>query len=277
MEQLIKTYKNYLSLTCSGKTIERYSSLVINFLQSIEDPNNVSYDQVLKYVCSYKSIAARKQAQGALKHFYKGVVYKPELVVRLPKIKMKSKLPQILIPQEIQDLLSEISNIKHKAIIHILYYGALRVSEVTNLKIIHVNGASKNFNIEFTKGAKSRLVPFSHETLLLLRKYYKAYQPTIYLFNGQGGLKYSPKSIRAILNNSLIKAGIFKKVTPHGLRHSRATHLLANGVDVKIVKELLGHSKISTTERYLHLTTHNIQESMLQADLKIKYNIQNAN
>lgn len=264
------TYKNYIQLTCSGRTIQAYSRIVERFLYAVGDPREATYQQVLIFINSHKSVSSKKQAQGALMHFYKSVVRKPELIVRLPKIKPHQKIPQILTEKEAVKLIESYKNLKHKAIIALLYYCGMRISEVINLQVKNINGNTKTLHIKFSKGAKQRVVPFPLEVLLLLRQYYKKYKPTSYLFEGQGHPRYNATSIRKLLAAGLRRVAITKNITPHSLRHSRATHLLANGVDIKILKDFLGHNKIETTERYLHLDTSQLQNSIELADQRIE-------
>ena len=111
--------------------------------------------------------------------------------------------------------------------------------------LVHVNQS---------KGNKDRKVMLSEKVLHKLRLYYKAYQPKVFLFEGQKNEQYSPSSVQKIIKKSAFKAGIKKYVTPHVLRHSFATHLLENGTDVRYVQELLGHNSIKTTQIYTHIT-----------------------
>jgi len=268
-KELLELYKLYISLTCTGSTIKRYTNLVQWFLDTINDPYSATYADVLKYVCSFKSLSTKAQAQGALMHFYKGVIHKPELIVKLPKIKKSKGLPEILSETEIEIVLSNIKNLKHKAIISTIYYNALRISEVINLHVTHINGTNRTLHIKFSKGAKSRVIPFSKDLHNLLINYYKKYRPKSYLFAGQSNPRYTAPSIRKILKNALLKSGITRNVTPHGLRHSRATHLLSNGMDIKLLKEFLGHYKITTTEKYIHLQTNDLMEAINLADKRI--------
>ena len=112
-------------------------------------------------------------------------------------------------------------------------------------------------------------MPIPEATKNLLCLYYFHYRPQIYLFEGKPGKKYSVSSVRKILNKALISIGITKHIRVHDLRHSRATHLLQNGMDIKLLKDILRHKKIETTERYTHLTTANLESAMVQADNKI--------
>jgi site-specific recombinase XerD len=109
-------------------------------------------------------------------------------------------------------------------------------------------------HIRKAKGNKDRQVQLTHQILYLLRKYYKKYLPVNYLIVGQNGGKYSTTSIQKIIKNSALKAGIHKRVTPHTLRHSFATHLLENGTDIRFIQAILGHSDIKTTQIYNHVS-----------------------
>ena len=270
--ELLRLYKLHLSLTCTGRTIDRYSYLIEKFLKTIPNPYLVEYRDVLKFVTSFESMSAKKQAQGATMHFYKGVIYKPKLIVNLPKIKTPQAIPEILSEREIKMVLDNIQNLKHKALIATIYYNGLRISEVINLHINHINGTNRTLHIKFSKGAKSRVVPFSKDLHLLLREYYKKYRPKSYLFYGQNKPRYSPGSIRKILKKALLKSKIYRNITPHGLRHSRATHLLSNGMGIKLLSEFLGHYKLETTEQYIHLKTKDIMEAINLADQRIENN-----
>lgn len=265
----IETYQNLIKLSCSGRTIDRYTSIVSKYLTTVGDPKAATYAETLKFIHTFNSQSSKKQAQGALMHFYQGVVHRPDLIPRLPKIKQAQKLPEILSQTEITTLLSSVKNLKHKTIITLLYHCGLRINELLNIQIKDINGTNRTLHVKYSKGAKHRMVPFSLDVLLLLRKYFKQYQPKNYLFNGQNTLKYTASSVRKFLHKEVSKLHILKNITPHCLRHSRATHLLNNGVDIKMVKDFLGHFKIETTERYLHLTVQDLQNQIDQADTKI--------
>lgn len=268
-DQYLETYVNLIKLSCSGRTIDRYSSIISGFLDVAPVPERATYSQTLSYLHTFNSQSSKKQAQGALKHFFKGVVPRPDLIPRLPKIKQDQKLPEILTETEIQLLLQHTKNLKHKTMLTILYHCGLRINELINIQIKDISGSNRTLHVKFSKGAKHRIVPFSLPVLLLLRKYFKKYRPKNYLFNGQKKLRYTASSVRKFLKAEILKLKINKTITPHSLRHSRATHLLNNGVDIKKVKDFLGHFKIETTEKYLHLTVNDLQTSIENADAKI--------
>lgn len=271
VEYLIQ-FKNYLDLAgMSPRTIKVYSQLLVGFLKTITDPKVVTTKDLVNFALSKKSNSARKQMQGVFKHFYTGVIPRKQILTRLPRIKQKKYLPVILTETEAQKVLHGLRNIKHRAMLHLLYYGGLRVSEVINLKIENINGVYNTIHIQNSKGAKDRIVPIPLETVELLREYYKKEKPKTYLFNTyKKGEKYSTKSLQKIVLKAVDLQNIHKHITPHSLRHSRATHLLNNGVDIKIIKEFLGHARLRTTEMYLHLTKIQMQQHIVKADEKIR-------
>ncbi len=130
----------------------------------------------------------------------------------------------------------------------------MRLNEVLELKISDVKSQESVLLIRQGKGKNDRIVNLSPKLLELLRVYFKMYQPKTYLFEGQNTGQYSKRSVQQVFKNSLKKANISSPATVHTLRHSYATHLLENGTDIRIIKELLGHNDIKTTEIYTHIT-----------------------
>ena len=175
-----------------------------------------------------------------------------DLSALYPKRKKKA-LPQYLTPLEIKRLFSYCHNLKHLCVLQILYGCGLRVSEVVALKMVDIDSAAMRLLVRNAKGQKDRVVPLPKSLLENLRKYYKIHQPKNYLFEGQKKVQYSIKSIQELTKKYAFKAQIKKKVTPHILRHSYATHQLENGVSIRHIQELLGHNSIKTTEIYTHI------------------------
>jgi len=165
-------------------------------------------------------------------------------------------LPKVLGEDELGRLFAALNNRKHKAILFTAYSAGLRVSEVVNLKLKHIDSSRMQLLIENAKGKKDRYVGLSIVLLDVLRKYIllsKA-RPKLYLFESiEPGVKYSSRSAQQIFLAAKQKAAISKSVTFHSLRHSFATHLLEKGIDIRYIKDLLGHFSIKTTERYLHV------------------------
>jgi site-specific recombinase XerD len=180
-------------------------------------------------------------------------------------------LPVTLAVQEVFKLIAVTDNLKHKALLQLSYSCALRVGELIRLEITDFNKHNLTLHIKGAKGFKDRIVPVPAETMNLLREYYVQYKPQQYLFEGQlPGEHYSERSAQLVLRASCRKAGIKRYCTIHTLRHSRATHLINNGVDVHFIKNFLGHSDIkTTTDYYLHTSVQNMQHVFSAADSRI--------
>ena len=129
-----------------------------------------------------------------------------------------------------------------------------------NLKLEDIDSSRMLIRVDDAKGNKDRYTLLSKNALIDLRKYFTEFLPKVYLFEGQYGGKYSPNSIGKIVTNAAIKAGIHKKVSPHTLRHSFATHLLENGADLRSIQQMLGHESITTTEIYMHIDKSFLKE-----------------
>jgi integrase/recombinase XerD len=153
------------------------------------------------------------------------------------------------------------TNFPHKAILALVYSCGLRRSELLNLTPQSVASDRGLVIIKNAKGNKDRVAPLSNKVIEMLRLYYKQYKPIKWLFEGQKKEEqYSETSIQEVFKTALRKAGIKKKATLHWLRHSYATHLLENGVDLRYIQEILGHKSSKTTEIYTHVTTKSIEK-----------------
>lgn len=273
MQNFIKTYQNYLKIRgLSPRTIKIYKSILIKYLAIYPNPKQVNQPQIVEFMLQRGQSRTIKQTHGALNHFYKGVL-NLNAIKKIPQPKSPVFVPNILTEYEANLLINNIKNLKHEAIIQLIYSCALRVSEALNLKVSDISKFDNNIKIVAAKGNKTSYVPIPEPTKNLLRLYYYHYKPKVYLFEGSPGKKYSVSSVRKILNKNLKSVGIFKKIRIHDLRHSRATHLLQNGMDIKILKDILRHKKLDTTERYLHLTTKTLETAMLKADQEININL----
>lgn len=163
--------------------------------------------------------------------------------------------------EEVKLILEAHGNIKHKAMLSLIYSCGLRRSELLNLKLKDIDSKRGLVIIRKGKGRKDRVTPLSEKVLILLRDYFKAHQPKEWLFEGQSGIgQYDGTSLGSVLKQALEKAKINKPVTLHWLRHSYATHLLEAGTDLRYIQEILGHSRSTTTEIYTHVSTKSIQK-----------------
>lgn len=190
----------------------------------------------------------------SLDKFYK-LIYNRDLYVKhLYPVRNKHTLPKDISLKQVKDMIINTKNIKHKCIIELLYSCGLRLNELINMKVEHIDSERMRILVENGKGGKDRYVMLSETLLHDLRVYWEKYRPSIYLFEGQNNLKYSGKSVQNIVKNAALKAGVKQKVSPHILRHSFATHLLEKGTDIRFIQELLGHKSLKTTEIYTHVT-----------------------
>ena len=142
-----------------------------------------------------------------------------------------------------------------------IYSSGLRRSELINLEIKDIDTRRGVIIIRGGKGKKDRQSIISQDLILQLRAYYNEYKAKKWLFEGTKGKRYSPTSISKILSRAVKKSKIYKKVTPHTLRHSFATHLLKNGGDLRVIQELLGHSSLSTTQIYTEVDDISLEKT----------------
>jgi integrase/recombinase XerD len=156
-------------------------------------------------------------------------------------------------------MLDSLGNIKHKLILSLIYSTGMRVSEATGLMLKDIDYEGSIINIRNTNGTNDRIVPLAERLVTELKEYIKAYQPRIYVFEGANGSQYSCRSVQRIVKNALYKGSILKRASVQTLRHSYATHLLENGVDLRLIQELLGHKSSRTTEIYTHVSVPSIQ------------------
>lgn len=251
----ILSNKNY-----SIRTIEMYSGYVLKFYKTLKkDVYTLTISDLIDYLYNFKytSISQQNQIINSLKLFYKYILDKRD--VHLSKIERPRKekhLPRIIDKEFLLSRISNIKNLKHKAILSLAYSVGLRVSEVINLKISDIDSKRMQITIRQAKGRKDRIVPLSENILNLFRIYYKAFKPKEYLFNGQNGaLKYSPESC-----NKLVKHYLGNEYHFHLLRHSFATTLLESGIDLRYIQNLLGHSSSKTTEIYTHVSNNHLSK-----------------
>lgn len=192
----------------------------------------------------------------ALKFYYEQILGKEKFFYQIPRAKKPYKLPNVLAEKEIVKLFNALENKKHKAILFTAYSAGMRVSEVVSLKLSNIDSERMQIKIEGAKGKKDRYVNLSVVLLDVLRNYLREYkpQPKEFLFESEiPNEPYAARSAQKVFQRAKQKAGIAKTVTFHSLRHSFATHLLEKGIDVRYIKDILGHFSIKTTQRYTHV------------------------
>ncbi len=253
----VKTY-----VTCFEKFINYFYSKEIDHLNE----NDVR-DYLIYLVQNKSSNSYINQSINAIKFYYEIVLGLPNRFYTIERPRKEKKLPIVLSKQEVKQLILVTKNRKHKCIIALLYSSGLRRSELINLKIQDIDSKRMVIKVNDTKGNKDRYTLLANSILDDLRAYYRIYTPKIYLFEGHKGGKYSSSSIANIITNASKKAKINKKITPHTLRHSFATHLLENGTDLRYIQVLLGHNSTKTTEIYTHVATNNFNSIKNPLDL----------
>jgi site-specific recombinase XerD len=212
--------------------------------------------EYLYYLVTEKKVSTSSinGAYSALKFFYQTVLQGNWNIAKIPRTKVRKKLPIVLDGSEIKQLFAVTTNLKHRAILMTTYSAGLRVSETAHLKVSSIDSKRMQLRIDQGKGNKDRYTLLSPVALDLLRDYWRQYRPFSWLFPGR--LPDRPISTRAIqktFEKAKRKAGIQKPATVHTLRHSFATHLLEAGTDIYRVQKLMGHTTPKTTTIYIHL------------------------
>jgi integrase/recombinase XerD len=202
-----------------------------------------------------------KMAAQSISFFMRHVAKRPYVIPTVIYPRPANKLPAVMLAEEIMKMLDGVQNLKHRTLLMLLYSTGMRLSEIANLRIADIDSKNMRIKIVQGKGCKDRYTILSEQVLLELRAYYIIYRPKEYLFNGfRPGKRYSVRTIQHLMQKALIKVGLQNKnFTIHTIRHSFATHLIDNGTDLHTIKELLGHSNLQTTMRYMHLTTRPIR------------------
>lgn len=222
-------------------------------------PEGVSEDEINEYLVSL-ALDPKSPSRSSFKHMVYGLRYYYRLLgmnkqaIALPSLKQDTKLPVILNHSELKELFSTPTLLKQRIVLTLIYSAGLRGQEVINLKISDVDFERKTIHIRQSKYKKDRILPLSPTMAIGLKKYLKAENPHIWLFNGkQPDSKYSVKGLSWVMRENLKKTSITKKVNLHTLRHTYATHLLEDGLNIVTLKDLLGHADITTTMIYLHV------------------------
>ena len=265
MDKNYELYESFLQIIelkrYSFRSIKSYKSILLPFLNDFESENiqklpeesirNWIHERLKPRSFPYASVKAYATT---IRLFYRELFRRNVRLDFTRQVRKSEKLPVVLSKAEVSDLLDVLTNLKHKTILSTLYSGGLRLGEVLNLKPSDIDSKRMVIRIIQGKGSKDRELMLSPRLLKLLRAYWIKFKPTNFLFEGRPGNAYSGRSVQAIMKKALGKARINKQATVHSLRHSFATHLLEDGVDVRFVQELLGHKNLATTQIYTHLT-----------------------
>lgn len=243
----------------SNLTLRNYNWFVEKFIKSesksLEELNEDDAKNFLAEIIDQKSVSTAGLAASSLKFFFSEILKKP-ITLKLPK--KEQKLPEVLTKEEIKKLIDSTTNSKSKLLIKLLYSTGIRVSELVNLKAADLNLDEKICWVRGGKGKKDRQVTLPKSLTQELENYIKNNVVNAYLFSKEKPL--TPRNIQKIIKKAALKAEINKKVSPHTLRHSYATHLLEQGTDIRLIQTLLGHASISTTQIYTHVSAEELKK-----------------
>jgi len=241
-------------------TINSYISYLIQFfcrskkewqVLTEKDIHEYNYHYFIQQGLSYSS---QNQWINAVKGFCR--IVRPELELRdeLLRPKRGKRIPKVLSRKKVKTLLSAPMNIKHRALLCLVYSSGLRIGEALSLKLEDIDSTRMLIHIRSGNGNKDRMVPLSKMALKVLRRYWRAYRPKQHLFEGRNGGLYSNSSARQVFKRALCQAGIEGQYRLHDLRHAYATHLLEAGCDLRYIQEILGHASPKTTMIYTHVS-----------------------
>jgi site-specific recombinase XerD len=249
----------------SPKTQKIYLSQVRSFaLYYNRSPEQLGEREIKEYLLHLirekkASSSLVNQCYSALKFLYEKTLKRKWIMEEIPRTKISKKLPVILNREEVEALFSVTNNLKHRAILMLIYSSGLRISEAAHLKLSDIDSKRMMLGIRQGKGGKDRCTILSNIALQVLRRYWCQYRPQEWLFPGKFPDKpISERSIQKIFKKAKDLAGITKPATVHTLRHSFATHLLEGGTDLHHIQLLLGHSSPKTTTVYLHVSQRDL-------------------
>ena len=265
MANLIEIIERKMRLgNYSVHTIKAYTQVVKDLYRFYKPKNlgSLNINEVENYLLVKINKGLSSQTislyVNAINYLYLEIYQKSDFIkIRHPK---KSKrLPVILTKTEIIKILNQINNLKHKLMVQIAYSSGLRVSEVVNLKVKDIDIKSLMITVKSGKGKKDRITLLSEKIVVNLKSLIEDKHSEAFVFESERGGKLSTRTAQVIFRRALEKTGTKKLATFHSLRHSFATHLLENGVDIRYVQKLLGHSNIRTTQIYTHVTNPSLK------------------
>lgn len=268
----LERFRHLLTLKrYSPRTVESYSQAVRTALKEmgLTSPDQLT-DKSFEFYIRHKvdlgiSASWQRMIVASVALFSRLVLERSLEVEHLYPSRHASKLPNVLSKEAIRAIFEATPNLKHKAMLMTVYSCGLRLSKVVNLGLDDIDSQRMVITVRAGKGKRDREVMLSLSLLPLLRTYVKQYRPKVYLFEGQDGGQYSPRSVQQVLQNALRQSGVRQKASVHTLRHSFATHLLESGTDIRFIQEFLGHQSIKTTEIYTHVTA--VSKSKIKSPL----------
>jgi integrase/recombinase XerD len=237
-------------------------------------PAEMGWEEVRSYLLYLReekklSPSTQKVHVAALKFLYTVTLNRPEVVRPFFMPKIPAKLPEILSGKEVEALFNAVRDLKYRAVLMTTYGAGLRICEACALRMEDIDSKRMLIRVQDGKGGNQRYAILAERLLVALRAYYRHKRPAgPYLFPGKSPDEpLSKDSVRKVLSGAVRKAGIKKRVTPHILRHSFATHLLESGTDIRVIQVLLGHRSIRTTTQYAQVSTRHIARTKSPLDL----------
>jgi site-specific recombinase XerD len=274
-------YTNFIKLleqkAYSPNTIRTYSNEFQAFLKTIKTTaaDTLTHQRINDYL--HYCITTLKHSENqvhsrinAIKFYYEQVLGQSKIAFNIIRPKKAKQLPRVMSFQDVQKILSQVKNNKHYFILALTYGTGMRLSEIVNLKVSDIDVNRKTLFIQKAKGKKDRVVSFPKSLLFFFELYKLEYKPKEYLFEGQYGGQYSPKSVQEIFQNAKQKAGIENVKGIHSFRHSYATHLHEMGTDITSIQKLLGHNDLKTTMIYTHISKKEIENIISPLDHLLK-------
>lgn len=260
-EKVLEKLSQQVTLRGQSKsTLINYGRRIALFVIHFKSlPEHLSEDEINEYLVALAR-DPKSPSRSSFKHMVYGLRYYYRLMgmnknaIALPSLKRDTKLPVILNRTELKELFAAPKLLKQRIVLSLIYSAGLRGQEVINLKIADIDFERQTIHIRQSKYKKDRIVPLSPTMAIGLKKYLKAENPHIWLFNGkEADGRYSVRGLSWVMRENLKKTTITKNVNLHTLRHTYATHLLEEGVNIVTLKDLLGHAEITTTMIYLHI------------------------
>jgi integrase/recombinase XerD len=254
------------------KTQHDYVQRVNDFATFLgRSPAKARFEDVRRYqlhlAASGAGVSSLNQSVSTLRFFFRVTLGRGDIVNHTQFVREPRKLPVVLSPEEVARFLDAAPGLKYKAALSVAYGAGLRVSEVVGLKVSDIDGKRGVIRVEQGKGRKDRYVMLSAHLLELLRAWYKVAHPQGWLFPGQNPVNpMTTRQLTRACQAAAQMAEIGKRVSPHTLRHSFATHLLEQNIDIRVIQVLLGHAKLDTTALYTRVATKTIREIMSPLD-----------
>lgn len=240
----------------NSQTIAAYRNAIFVFYNHFRDlpQSKITEELIAAYLVELgekkgNAVDAALQAGKAIKLFYE-VIFNRKLGIKANGESKSDSLPDILTEKEVAKIIEVLDNLKHKALMSIIYAAGLKLSDVLNMKVSDVDFDKREIIVSPSKSEKGRTLMLPKKLLPILKAYLEKYKPDDLLFGGENGKTYSPRSVQLVFQQAMGKAKIEKEASVHTLRHSYAVHCLERGMDIHLLQEILGHKYLQTTAIY---------------------------